>query len=328
MKQNKRNLKLLNFLNKIRKKRPGKKRRIFASAVLAGNLLFGNLKTNHLKPQNYSNPTLTHEKVISAQELNSLDDSRNSGQIVRTGNGTILEFQQEVSNASSNKILSEHNLHEPNDIILVKNDGILPGADGFVPKTNHPKRHPFGRPRMRGSSTNNHLPGKNVPGLGNKPQAIKAKTAPKIVDNGLKNVQRHSQCSKKRFDELSTDPQRGIITEKSIDEANAILEAESAGLVQKPKRPSDPRNQPNLDFIIDGPAPYKYADVKTPANFGYLDVMAIKIGRNSVLQKGGTDSVLHLVDLKNIPSAQKARFEQNVRKGAKDSAGFEFINNK
>ena len=40
-----------------------KRKRIFAAAVLAGNLLFGILKTNDLKTQNYSNATpLTHEK--------------------------------------------------------------------------------------------------------------------------------------------------------------------------------------------------------------------------------------------------------------------------
>jgi hypothetical protein len=102
MKRNKRKLKLSNFFNKRnhknRRKRSGKKRRIFASTVLAGSILFdvlfGNLVTNDLKTQRYSNATpSTQEKVISAQELNSLDDSRNSGQTVRTGNGTILELQ-------------------------------------------------------------------------------------------------------------------------------------------------------------------------------------------------------------------------------------------
>nr|YP_010472329.1 hypothetical protein N4L43_pgp003 [Pleurosigma intermedium]UVG41940.1 hypothetical protein [Pleurosigma intermedium] len=124
MKLNKRKLKLSNFFNKKnhknRKKHSGKKRRIFLSTVLAesilSDVLFGNLVTNDLKTQRYSNATpLIKEKVISAQEFNSLNDSRNSGQTVRTGNGTILEFQ----------------LNEPDDIILVKGDGILPGAEAF-----------------------------------------------------------------------------------------------------------------------------------------------------------------------------------------------------
>ena len=85
-----------------------------------------------------------------SQEWNSLDNSYNSGQIVRTGNGTILKFQQEISDANSNKILFEHNLNEPDDTILVKNDGILPGAEGFTPNNNLRSRYPFGRSRMRG----------------------------------------------------------------------------------------------------------------------------------------------------------------------------------
>ena len=131
-------------------------RRIFASTVLAGSILFGNLVANDLKTQRYSNATpLTQEKVISAQEFNILDDSRNSGQTVRTGNGTILEFQQEVSNASSNKILSENNLNEPDDIILVKGDGILPGAEAF----------PLPLPQRTGGRTTTGMNGQN-PGQG------------------------------------------------------------------------------------------------------------------------------------------------------------------
>ena len=50
--------------SKNKKKRSGKKRRIIRSAVLAGNLFFGNLETKDLK----TNPTpLSHERVISNQ---------------------------------------------------------------------------------------------------------------------------------------------------------------------------------------------------------------------------------------------------------------------
>lgn len=75
--------------NKNRKKSSRKKRRIFASAVLAGNL-----PTNDFKTQKYSNGApLTQERVISNQEFNSLDGFHNSGKSIRTGDGTILEFQ-------------------------------------------------------------------------------------------------------------------------------------------------------------------------------------------------------------------------------------------
>jgi hypothetical protein len=164
MKRNKRKLKLSSFFNKInhknRNKRSGEKRRIFASAVLAGNILFdvlfGNLVINDLKTQKYENATpLTQERVISVQEFNSLDDSRNSGQTVRTRNGRILEFQQEVSNASSNKILSENKLNEPDDIIVIRGGGVLPSAEAF----------PLPLPQRTGGRTITGMNGQN-PGHG------------------------------------------------------------------------------------------------------------------------------------------------------------------
>jgi len=175
MKQNKRKFLLLKFFNKrnhkTRRKSSGRKRRILASAVLAGNLLFGNFKSNDLK----TNPTpLSHEKVISNQELNSLDGCQNSGKIIQTGNGTILELQQEVSDTSSNDM---------DEIILVKDDGILPGADGFPLNNNPRRRHPFGRPRMRGRGINIDPP-QNIQGLGNLPEASKVRSSRK-VDTGL-----------------------------------------------------------------------------------------------------------------------------------------------
>ena len=70
--------------------------------------------------------------------------------------------------------------NDTEEVNLVKDDGILPGVDGFVP--NIPKHHPFGRPRIKGSSTINQPPGKSIPGLGN---TSSRRVAPKIVDNGL-----------------------------------------------------------------------------------------------------------------------------------------------
>ena len=105
-------------------------------------MLFGNFKSNDLK----TNPTpVSPQKVISNQELNSFDGFHNSGKIIRTGNGTILEFQQEVYDTSSNDL---------DEIILVKDDGILHRADGFPLNNNPRRRHPFGRPRMRGRGIN------------------------------------------------------------------------------------------------------------------------------------------------------------------------------
>ena len=200
-------LKLSNFFNKKnyknRKKRSGKKRRIFASTVLAGNILFnvlfGNWVTNDLKTQRCSNATpLTQEKVISVQEFNSLDDSRNSGQSVRTGNGTIIEFQQEVPNASSNKILSENNLNEPDDIILVKGSGILPGAQTF----------PLPLPQRTGGRTTTGMNGQNPshgrggenlnPDSGSKSVSCSSNPTPRFSHQLSPNNQNQNKNKKKK----------------------------------------------------------------------------------------------------------------------------------
>ena len=130
-----------------------------------------------------------------------------------------------------------------------------------------------------------------------------------------------------KFDELSKDPQTSAANQKSIDEAEAVLQAETDGIVNNPTRPNLKRGEPNLDFKIDGPPPYKWVDIKTPVNRGNLDKMAEGIGKKIPIQKGGSTDVLHIIDLKNIPAAQKAKFQQKVIDTLGNSEGVEFINN-
>ena len=59
------------------------------------------------------------------------------------------------------------------EIILVKDDEILPGAEGFTRNNNPCRRHPVGvgRPRMRGRGTGITVdPPRNIQGLGKKDQ--------------------------------------------------------------------------------------------------------------------------------------------------------------
>lgn len=362
MKRNKRKLKLLNFFNKRnnqnRKRSSGRKRRIFASAVLAGNLLFGNLKPNDLK----TNPTpLSHEKVISNQELNSLDGCQNSGKIIRTRNGTSLEFEQEVSDTSSNDM---------DEIILVKDDGILPGADGFPLNNNPRRRHPFGRPRMRGRGITVDPP-QNIQGLGDIPAAPKVRSFTE-VDTGL-NARRGNrgdqcpapefdmkkqyenfmqemsekgyelECSQERFNELSTNPQTGSPDEKSLIEAKGGLQGEAQGMYKNIRRPSN--KAVDLDFEIDSSKGYTHVDYKTPidfqdladekgidvSNFPSLETVAYNMGKKIPPQKeefcglpGGPktpDNVLHVVNLDLIKdSNQKQNMIDRVLKGAEEKS--------
>ena len=117
-------------------------RNLIASAVLVWSLLrsskFASLDSSNQKQNN----SVVHERVIK-NEFNSLEDSNTSGRIIETGTGTILTFQQKAHDSSLNM----------DEVILVKDDGILPGVDGYVPNNNLRRRHPLGRPRMRGSKS-------------------------------------------------------------------------------------------------------------------------------------------------------------------------------
>jgi len=336
-----------------------KKRRIFASAVLAVELLFGNLETNDLK----TNPTpLSHEKVISNQELNSLDDSQNRGKIIQTGNGTILEFQQEISETSSTDM---------DEGILVKDDGILFGADGFPLNSNPRRRHPFGRPRMRGRSITVDPP-QNIQGLGNIPKAPKVRSFMEVdtslnarrgnredqcpvpefdmkkqYENFMQEMSEKGyelECNKERFNELSTNPQTGSPDEKSLIEAKGALQGEAKGMYTNTRRPSN--KAVDLDFEIDSSKGYTHVDFKTPidfqdladnkgidvSNFPSLETVAYNMGKKIPPQKeefcglpGGPkspDNVLHMVNLDLIrDSNQKQNMIDRVLKGAEDNNG-------
>jgi hypothetical protein len=67
----------------------------------------------------------------------------------------VINISNQQQNASLNEILSKQNSTKLDEVILVKNDGILPGADAFPP--------PF--PQRHGDRTTNGIGGSN-PGNG------------------------------------------------------------------------------------------------------------------------------------------------------------------
>lgn len=294
---------------KVNKLRWIKKRYLFLQFLIFAGFFQPRKKTIDLPSQSSCHQPA---EIVKTNQINRKSKTTSDVKI-ELPDGRILRFNKKQPSINTCKVRG----------------GVLPGTEGFTVQPVRP-----GSPATKAFSKLQGNKGKvgpgqssfNTPSLGICPKAPSGRVTPE-KSKSQQDFEENLNNRKSRIDQLKTDPQRGVITEKSIDEATAILQAESAGLVKNPRRPSDLRNQPNLDFITDGPGPYRYADIKTPANFGDLDIMAIKIGRKSVLQKGGTDSVLHIIDLKNIPSAQKARFQQNVIKESKGSAGFEFINN-
>jgi hypothetical protein len=359
MKRNRRKLKLLNFFNKRNnkntKRSSGRKRRIFASAVLAGNLLFGNLKSNDLK----TNTTpLSHEKVISNQELKSLDGCQNSGKIIQTGK-QVFEFKQEVSDTSSNDM---------DEIILVKDDGILPGADGFPLNNNSRKPHRI--PRIRGKGINVDPP-RTIQGLGNIPEAPKVRSF-KEVDTGLNarhgnrgdqcpasqfNMEKEYkmfmedmsqkgievECDQQRFNDLSVNQETGAIDEKSIFEAKGSLQGEGQKMYKNLSRPANP--DVRLDFeatdiktgkriFVDHKGMIDFQSLadqgKDISRFPSHETVAYRMGQDIPSQKErfiglpqgpkSANEVLHLVNFDKIRnSLEKPSLVSAVLNGAEDA---------
>ena len=141
-------------------------------------------------------------------------------------------------------------------------------------------------------------------------------------------------CDVERFEELSTNPETGFVDQKSLNEAKTILQSEKENLVVNARRPNLKKGEPNLDFVVDGPGPYKYVDVKNPIDPGKfpgrktetIPKMSKRIGKKITMQKAGSDKVLHIVDLEQIPDEQKDIVVENVIDGAGSAESIDFIN--
>lgn len=157
--------------------------------------------------------------------------------------------------------------------------------------------------------------------------------------------------SAKEFKELAKDPRVDDVKydRVSIDEARTIVQAKLENLVIKPTRPDmETARRVDLDYKVQGPAPFTHFDVKNPVGSEILkkqgqkislEDMSYKIGQNIVAQKDrfvglengpvGPENVGHIVDLCYVPSSEKAIVKQNVLQGAIDKgsdAGIIFLN--
>lgn len=192
----------------------------------------------------------------------------------------VINISNQQQNASLNEILSKQNSTKPDEVILVKNDGILPGADAFPP--------PFPQ-RQRGRTTNRmggSSPGSNSApssGTGNLDGNCRSNPSPRFPHQLSSNDQNQNNKKKKkkknstqvsskervieayqnfisemndkdyqgnisedRFLELSTNPQTGRFDEESIFEAEGCLQGEVEGLYSNLQRTNNPKV--DLDF--------------------------------------------------------------------------------
>ena len=118
------------------------------------------------------------------------------------------------------------------------------------------------------------------------------------------------------------------------------------GIVDNPQRIEQPIcKSVDLDFKVNGPAPYTHRDVKHPVgseilrkqNSPYtLQEMANNMGESIVKQKErfcefeqgpeSSENVLHIIDLAYVPSPEKEIVKEYCLKGAGSSEGIKFLN--
>lgn len=146
--------------------------------------------------------------------------------------------------------------------------------------------------------------------------------------------------SAKEFKELAKDPRvdGGKYDRVSIDEARTIVQGKLENLVIKPTRPDmETARRVDLDYKVQGPAPFTHFDVKNPVGSEILkkqgqtislEDMSYKIGQKIVAQKHrfvglengpvAPENVGHIVDLCYVPSSEKTIVKQNILQGAVD----------
>ena len=105
----------------------------------------------------------------------------------------VINISNQQQNASLNEILSKQNSTKPGEVILVKNDGILPGADAFPP--------PF--PQRHGGRTTNGMggssPGSNsASNSGNLDGNCQSNRTPKFPHQLSSNYQNQNNKKKKK----------------------------------------------------------------------------------------------------------------------------------
>ncbi len=119
----------------------------------------------------------------------------------------LINISNQQQDASLNEILSKQNPTKPDEVILVKNDGILPGADAFPP--------PF--PQRHGGRTTNGIggssPGSNSApssGTGNIDGNCRSNTTPRFPHQLSSNYQIQNNKKKKNKNSTKVSEERVI----------------------------------------------------------------------------------------------------------------------
>ena len=158
------------------------------------------------------------------------------------------------------------------------------------------------------------------------------------------------QYDQEKFQELSKDPRanKEVFHKTTVDEARAAIQSEMEEIVDNPQRIEKPFcKSVDLDFKVDGPAPYTHMDIKHPVGSDILrkqnrevdiKTMAYDMGKKIVRQKErfceldqgpkSSKNVLHIVDMSYVRPDEKGIVKKYCLKGAGSSEGIQFLNDK
>jgi hypothetical protein len=158
-----------------------------------------------------------------------------------------------------------------------------------------------------------------------KPAQAAAERAP-VADQKTRAVSQAEEsaaraAAKQRFEELAQDPQTKRTLPKSIEEAEAVLEAEKKGFTKGARRPDLSKGEPNLDFVVDD----GHVEIKTPRPIPQrsLEIQALDIAEKAKLYDA---RVKVIVNLKHLNAAQKAQFKTDLLAHKVDMKRLEFVN--
>jgi Domain of unknown function (DUF4157) len=130
----------------------------------------------------------------------------------------------------------------------------------------------------------------------------------------------------KRVKELELDPQTSKPNNKSVSEAESVLSAEKDGIVYGSRRPNLSKGEPNLDFVVEGPPPYKFVDIKSPVEGKFRSIEKQVKDVIAGINGQKAPDVLHVIDLKNLSALEKEKFMQEFEKMIDQNPNYYILN--
>jgi hypothetical protein len=308
----------------------------FKTAIIFSAIAAGLIPVNPeaIEPPGNNNQVY-QERLLSDQEFNSFEDNDQKVILVKTGDssssvptspgrGQPSQFPTPPSGGRPSRNVPGVNPYRtaPKVVPAVNpNPGNGGGAPEFDDQCPVPKKE-----QSQKSNTPNH-------GSTSKSKKKKKQSKlDKLTKPDLPLEAKQKLLENPQLLELSIDPRNGQIDKQSFDEAESIMQTQrETGLFDDARRPNSEKGERDIDFILSGSL-YDEGDIKTPKSFfdtrkgpkkpipqDMLDYLAKESGAKSILQKQGSESCLHILDLKDIQSHQKESYKANFLQGAPEA---------